>query len=383
METTEGLTFFASPERSSAEQLARQRALLERYPLLRQTLDAFPEAAMVLNEQRQIVVVNDKLVSMLQADGDSLLGKRPGEALACLHSGDLPAGCGTTEFCKYCGAANAVVGCQRNGRVEVQECRIVQAADAGGAALDLRVWATPLVVEGERFAIFALRDTTDEKRREVLERLFFHDVLNSAGGLKTLLEIWPELRPEEVAEMTGMARSFADQLVEQIQAQRDLVSAERGDLSVHMVSVDLVTLLADVSALYSRYAATRLVSLAPPLVLGARQVRSDPLLLRRILGNLVKNAIEASECGQTVSVTGENHDRPVLRVHNESVMSEAVRAQVFQRSFSTKDGKGRGVGCYSVKLLTERYLGGKVTFTSGEFEGTTFTVELPSNGVAN
>jgi signal transduction histidine kinase len=38
---------------------------------------------------------------------------------------------------------------------------------------------------------------------------------------------------------------------------------------------------------------------------------------------------------------------------------------------------GRGIGTYSAKLITERYLGGSLSFTSSEDEGTTFAVTLP------
>jgi signal transduction histidine kinase len=55
-------------------------------------------------------------------------------------------------------------------------------------------------------------------------------------------------------------------------------------------------------------------------------------------------------------------------------MPENVRAHVFQRSFSTK-GSGRGLGTYSVKLLTES-MGGRVWFDSTAGEGTTFHVEF-------
>jgi sensor histidine kinase regulating citrate/malate metabolism len=50
--------------------------------------------------------------------------------------------------------------------------------------------------------------------------------------------------------------------------------------------------------------------------------------------------------------------------------------QVFQRSFSTK-GRGRGIGTDSVRLLTEKYLEGRVAFTSTANTGTTFEVTLP------
>ena len=63
-------------------------------------------------------------------------------------------------------------------------------------------------------------------------------------------------------------------------------------------------------------------------------------------------------------------------VHNQGHMPRKVQLQVFQRSFSTK-GAGRGIGTYSVKLLTERYLGGRVTFTSEPQAGTTFRIRLP------
>ena len=57
-------------------------------------------------------------------------------------------------------------------------------------------------------------------------------------------------------------------------------------------------------------------------------------------------------------------------------MSQEAQLQVFQRSFSTK-GRGRGLGTYSVKLLSERYLGGRVSFSSTPEAGTVFRLFLP------
>ena len=105
---------------------------------------------------------------------------------------------------------------------------------------------------------------------------------------------------------------------------------------------------------------------------------TDEVLLGRVLGNLIKNALEASDRGQTVTVAFENRRQPLFSVHNPSVMPEAVQLQMFQRSFSTRKGRGRGIGSNSVKLLTEKYLHGKVWFVSREPEGTSFFVALPS-----
>jgi signal transduction histidine kinase len=96
-----------------------------------------------------------------------------------------------------------------------------------------------------------------------------------------------------------------------------------------------------------------------------------------VLVNLIKNALEASSPGETVTVSFENRGVPTFRVHNPAVMSEAVQAQLFQRSFTTKEGSGRGVGTYSVKLFVENYLRGTVTLHSTAQMGTTFIVTLP------
>jgi len=55
----------------------------------------------------------------------ALYGFRPGEILNCIHAGENEAGCGTTEFCRECGATKAILNSQKNGANE-QECRIVQ-----------------------------------------------------------------------------------------------------------------------------------------------------------------------------------------------------------------------------------------------------------------
>jgi sensor histidine kinase regulating citrate/malate metabolism len=63
-------------------------------------------------------------------------------------------------------------------------------------------------------------------------------------------------------------------------------------------------------------------------------------------------------------------------VHNDAPIPREVRLQIFQRAFSTK-GPGRGLGTYSMKLLSQRYLGGDVSFTSSEEGGTTFKARYP------
>lgn len=370
-------TYFAPAERAVPEEMDAQHRKLAASPLVGALLDSFPESAVILNQQRQILFANDKLAALLGRQRGSLIGRRHGEALDCIHAGDHPGGCGTTRFCRYCGAVNAILNSQRSATPDVQECRIQRRVDGGTTALDLRVWATPVTVEGESFTVFAVRDTTDEKRRQVLERLFFHDTLNAVAGLSAILDMWPEPNGDAALELTQMAREYAEELAEAIQSQRDLAAAECGDLQVNLEMLSAADLLDRLRAVYSCHSTAEGKSVVVRAVAGDDIVLSDKRLLTRVLGNLVKNALEASAPGQTVTVSFQNDDGPTFCVHNESVMPEEVQARMFQRSFSTKGGTGRGVGAYSVKLLTENYLKGTVEFRSTPTDGTTFTVRLP------
>ena len=91
---------------------------------------------------------------------------------------------------------------------------------------------------------------------------------------------------------------------------------------------------------------------------------------------MIKNALEASLPAKTVTVSCRcAGDRVQFAVHNPGVMPREAQLQVFQRSFSTK-GRGRGLGTYSMRLLSE-YLRGEVAFTSTKEEGTTFIASYP------
>lgn len=59
------------------------------------------------------------------------------------------------------------------------------------------------------------------------------------------------------------------------------------------------------------------------------------------------------------------------------VIPEGVAQRIFQRSFTTRDEPGHGLGTYSMRLLTERYLDGQVLFESTAEQGTTFFLVLP------
>jgi hypothetical protein len=372
----------ATVARATPEALthARRRLILER--VLLAMIDAIPDSVLILNPQRQILAVNRRLQEMLpRAELETILGQRPGEALGCLFATEGAAGCGTGEHCLTCGAFVSIVASQQGNVQVVRECSLLL-REGGGTALDLEVTATPASVDGQHLTVCVLKDIGDEKRRTILERVFFHDVLNTAGGLHgfaSLLLEERELTPEQDREYKELLLELSSQLVDEIVHQRRLLAAERGEFRPDLRVVYLPLLLREVQALYASHevAVGRILQVeAGP----EGTILSDPAILRRILGNLVKNALEASGRGETVTLSVEARPEEVaFHVHNPGVIPPEVQLQLFKRSFSTKAACGRGIGTYSVKLFGEKYLKGKVSFTSSAQTGTTFTFTVPKH----
>ena len=368
-------THFALPERADSKTLEIQIEQFKTETFLNIIADAVPSMLVILNKERQIVYANKTFLKNIKADDFlSILGTRPGEALKCVHAGNAPGGCGTSKSCRYCGTVNAIMEAQKNKHC-VMECRI---STENNASLDLEIKTTPMIRNGESFTIFAVKDISDEKRREALERIFFHDVLNSAGGISGLSSILlEEKNPEALAEILPMIHRTADNLVEEIKSQQQLYKAEQGDLEVNHKKLNSLHILNETAQTYIAHE----VSTNKKIVVDKNSpeivFNSDPVLLRRILGNMIKNALEASTEGSEVILSCKQEaDFIRFLIHNSIYMPKEVQLQMFQRSFSTK-GAGRGIGTYSMKLLGEKYLAGKVDFFSSENDGTTFFVEIP------
>lgn len=374
-------TWFAPGARADDQDVLRTAEDLAQLPLVRSLLECVPAFAAVLNRHRQIVAANEPLVAILTGDSaDQFLGLRPGEAFQCVHCEEGPNGCGTSEACRYCGAVEAILTCQTTGELVVRECRLRRRVDDMEAALDLRVQVQRLPGTDRDELLLYVTDISSDKRREVLERTFFHDVMNTIGGLRGLVDLLndPYLDQDTSQRCRLALADLCEQLIDEVESQRHLVAAETGRLEIHLQEEPVLNLVADVLKSYRHYALAdgrQLQVQAGPLTV----IRTDPVLLRRCLGNLTKNALEATGEGGAVQLGWRLEPGWIeLYVHNDGVMDVAVQQQIFNRSFSTKAGIGRGVGTYSVKLFCEGYLGGEVGFSSTAAAGTTFTIRLPA-----
>lgn len=373
-------TFHASAERNNKEEIAKEMNFVSDYGYLKDVFYGMPDVAAVLNSKRQIVYANEGLLSILpNKDFDDVVGCRPGEAIDCIHSTETEGGCGTSESCRFCGAVNAILESNRlNEKVEM-ECRIVSFIEDEEYSFDYLVTATPLVIRDQKFTMLFMKDISSEKRKIALERIFFHDILNTAGGIQGFTGFLKQIdEPDAMKEYVKVVDQLSHDLVDEIQAQRALVLAENEDLKINPQDMDLPEILEEVKSTVSYHVVAEgkeIVISSPPM--SDSKFNSDQTIVKRILINLLKNALEASEENSKVLIGYFLESEGVtFYVHNDQYMTKDVQLQVFKRSFSTK-GDDRGLGTYSVKLLSERYLKGKVWFETDTDKGTTFYTLLP------
>ncbi len=368
-------TCYAPAERATEEDVGRQvRSVLETENL-ENLYASVSDIVVVLNKERQVVFANKNLLDLIgETDLSRVYGRRPGEVLRCVHASETEAGCGTTESCSACGGMRAIMTAQK-GAQDVQECRIIQ--DENSDALELLFKASPLSVNGEEFTVVAIKDISHEKRRRVLERIFFHDIMNTAVGVRGLSELLSIADSESLDQFRKMIYSGAEKLVDEIRSQRDLTAAENNELKTTIEVLDTGSVLANLVELYAAHEVAEGKALRLDEKSESFQMKSDKTLLTRVLGNMIKNALEACKPGDSVIVSVQRHnDSAEFRVHNPGHIPRDAQLQIFQRSFTTK-GVGRGLGTYSMRLLSERYLHGHVSFTSSGEEGTTFIAVYP------
>ena len=131
---------FASPERSSREETSASLALIKSQEFLGELFGAINSIGAILDKNRQVVYANDQFLGVMGYETiESLLGKRPGEAISCIHANGSPSGCGTSEACSVCGAVNAILESQITQAKVSKETRITSVSDGNLTNWDLKV----------------------------------------------------------------------------------------------------------------------------------------------------------------------------------------------------------------------------------------------------
>lgn len=372
-------TYFATPERASAEELRRAVERISNNPLMASALEALGGWVAVLNEHRQVLAVNHALLESLGVDDPAgVLGLRPGEVLGCVHADDHPGGCGTSQTCATCGAAIAIVASQQTGAAQERECVLVYEKDGTQFDRCFLVRSSPFRFQGEALLLVCMRDISGEKRRTALERTFLHDLSNVLTALAGSVHVLGQSGGANQPELLTQVHEAADTLLREVEVQRLLAQDVPETCPLSITEVKPRQVVQRIDSAFSAHLAAQGQLLVVQRSEADTSFQTDVGLLTRVLANMLMNACEAGQPGDHVRIGAESAaDTVTFFVWNRHVISEEMRGRIFQRYFSTRPGSGRGLGTYTMKLLGEQFLKGKVSFETSHTDGTTFRIELP------
>ena len=369
-------TYFAPPERTGEEALAEEIALVAASPVMTGIMNSVGGLLAILDLHRQVVAVNDSFISALgNANLVDVLGLRLGEMVGCVHSHRMEAGCGTSEYCSTCGAVIAMVTAIESDQPVERTCIVSVARQGEVEDLVLRVRCQPVTVEGRRFLLVFLQDITKEQQKAALERVFYHDISNMLTALVGASDMMAQADERPLVQTINRV---SHHLLKEVAIQRCLSQDTIGNYQPSWKKVQLVEIVGGVRDFFNHHSQLYEKTIEYPRNCPDLAIVTDLSLLLRIIGNMLINALEATEMGSAVRFTIRDvKDMVEFRVWNCQAIPRQFALRVFQRNFSTKAREGRGLGTYSMKLFGEKILGGRVWFESEEGCGTTFIVAHP------
>ncbi len=371
-------TYFASPERDNQEKISKAVQSINSNPVMSGLLHSVNGLLAILNKHRQVIALNDSFLTLLGIDNpDKALGLRPGEALNCIHAKEGPNGCGTSRHCATCGAAIAIVTSLDTQEPAERTCALTTSKKGKKIDMALQVRSHPIEIEGDRFLLLFLQDISLQEQHAAMQNTFFHDINNIVAGLLGAAELLRAQHPE--SNLTEIVHRASLRLKNEIEIERTLCKNKDHHYNASLQDLTPQQIQQDIEMFFSNHPAAKdkILEFSPSFATSP-PVKTDLSLVLRILTNMITNGLEASDPHDTVKVVLDKQQHSVtFSVWNNQAIPEKIQLRVFQRNFSTKDGTGRGIGTYSMKMFGEQVLGGEVSFESSPERGTVFKLALP------
>lgn len=325
----------------------------EKYRLL---FSNVPLGILHFDSQGKITTCNDNLISIIDTKREKVVGKNLTDVID-IHLASA--------------IENTLAG--NIGHYEGDHI-----SNVSGKITPVRVNFAPIILDDGKISggVGIFEDITERKQ---IERIFFHDIINTAGSLSYITEIidFDSIINPETKELLEVIGNVSKRIIDEIKTHQHLISSDKSKINLKIREISSLRFFENIC---NHFFHSDIFGF-PKLILSPKSIdkifESDEILLGRVLHNMIKNAIEASGENDTIELEcGFSNDMVVFTVHNAAYIPDEIQSQFFNNAISTK-GAGRGLGLYSMKYLSEKYLNGNVSFTSSKEKGTTFTASYP------
>ncbi|MEW5850102.1 MAG: GAF domain-containing sensor histidine kinase [Myxococcota bacterium] len=223
------------------------------------------------------------------------------------------------------------------------------------------------------------------RRKEELSSLVVHDIKGPAGGLMLRSQVF--LRRQDIPEHERRAWAGVYALSEAIARMAlnllDISRSEDGAFKVMVEDVPLAALLEEVSQVNQLAAEARGQSLVVAIPKHPITLRVDREIIRRVLQNILENALAHNAALGTVSLQArpDGDGAVVIEIADEGPgVPPEQRDRIFDK-YVQLDGRGlvcpgRGLGLAFCRLAVEAH-GGRIWVEDNTPRGSRFCVRLP------
>lgn len=372
-------------------------------------LDAMTRSARILFDlETTVILLESPTGHALQGAGGGEAQQRLAEFAIPLNKPGLLAEAANARQLAFATRGGAMLGIAEEQlfRIVGSEALVCLPLVAGQRCLGMIVggvpaWQLPLLQKKQRFlqafgnqAASALETALSERghaRRQVAHvaeeyreasRRVVHEVNNPLSIIKNYLSVLDAklARREPVVSEMSILNEEIDRVGQLINGLADLQPSEAGSVThVARVAEDVLRLFRATDFLPAS------VQVVTRLQDGPQEIDGDADLLKQILVNLVKNAIEAQPQGGRIEIANRGLVNRERRLYVELVVSDAgpglsqdVLANLFSAVKSSKEGKHHGLGLSIVHSLVKK-MNGMISCRSGA-NGTSFELLLPARG---
>ena len=246
--------------------------------------------------------------------------------------------------------------------------------------------------------VLVLRDVTEERllerMRDDLVHAMVHDLRNPLtaifGSLSFLEESIADILSPSQLELWGIAQKSAQGMLQIVSAILDMSRLESQQMPLNYTLISLADLVAGVLDLQLPLAADKGLHLESDVPSTLSPAWADAGLIKRVLQNLIGNAIKFTPAGGVVRVTARADIADQDGVSERSLISvfvsdtgsgipPEIQDRLFQKFvIGQQEGRGSGLGLAFCKMVMEAH-GERVWVESTSESGTTFafTLALP------
>ncbi|OIQ52023.1 Alkaline phosphatase synthesis sensor protein PhoR [Pseudodesulfovibrio hydrargyri] len=222
----------------------------------------------------------------------------------------------------------------------------------------------------------------EEQFREDVQSIIHHDIKGPLTSLYSLAELFLKGKMDDaLMDVFPQVVLGVRQVIRLIDAAEPLREMERGEYTPAETLLEVHPLLESVkdslAILSAQNDVTILLQPSAECVAGRARVCGEAFLFEDLFANLVKNAIEASPGGGSVTIACRVDPEVVhVAIHNTGAVPESIRDRFFEKYTTAGKRFGTGLGTYSARLITEAH-GGHIGLATSEADGTTVSVSLP------